>query len=285
MIFTAWIFTLLFLFQPAIMIRQFFLLPCLIFYYTNLFAQETLQDAAAVGKGGTLSLSAKQEAIWGNPSGLAEARQYTFSICSDIPFGMPELSTHSLGVSVPYKENVVAFSFTNFGNNFFSRNTTSVILARNIDFVNLGLRTNIQHFTIPEYGSSTVFSFDFGGQASLSEKLIYGAYISNFTVSKISRKSPQNLPVEMALGLSWQPLKQALFNAEIYKESGYKLEIKSGIEYSASNNLSLRLGYRSSQLFYAGIGLKAGKFTFSYATSWHQYLPLSHFFTGYWQVK
>lgn len=260
-------------------------MPCLFFYCNHLFAQETLQDAANIGKGGTLSLSTKQESIWANPAGLTKARLYAFIICSDIPFGMPEISTHSLGLTFPFKENVLAVSVKNFGNHYFSNNSSSFILARKIDFVSLGLRTNIHHFSIPEYGSSTVFSFDFGGQAALSEKLYYGAYISNWTTSRISQKNTQILPVEMALGLGWQPIDQVILNAELYKESGHNPELKSGIEYAASENISLRLGFRSTQKFFAGIGLKTGKFTFSYATAWHQYLPLSHFFTGYWYLK
>lgn len=267
------------------MIRQFFLLPCLFFYLTNLFAQNLSQDAASVGKGGLISLTSRQESIWGNPGGLAKARQLTFSLCSDIPFGIPELSTHSLGVSIPIKESTLAFSFSNFGNLYFSKNYTAITLAREIDFVSLGFRSNIIHFNIPEYGKSTAISFDFGGQAKITDQLIYGAYITNFTVSKISRYSTQNLPVEMVLGLSWQPVPQASFSMELYKESGFKSELRSGIEYTPKNNLSLRLGYRSSNMLYGGIGLKTGKYMFSYAVAIHQNLPFSHFFTAYWYVK
>jgi hypothetical protein len=75
---------------------------------------------------------------------------------------------------------------------------------------------------IDEFGTAGSLYFDIGGIVELIPKLSFGAYISTFTLSKLSNSEKTNMPVIMKVGISYKPTNELSLNMDIFKDIDYE---------------------------------------------------------------
>ena len=264
--------------------RLFFLLPFTVFVCLS-HAQHHFGGAENTGLGGILSYSRNSEALCGNSSGLVSNRQTKIAVFSEVPFGLMTGMRNRFGIIRPLKTGTGALTVSRYGNSNFNINTFSVLVAHHISPVGLGLRFNTHSYNIAGSGSTQKISFDFGGHSQLSENLIFGAYISNFTLSRLSGEATLYIPVIMATGLHWLPSQSVKVSAELVKEPGFAIALRTGLEYEVCQSLVLRGGYSSGPgRIHLGFGLNGSAFRISYASVTHPVLPISHFLSVEYQL-
>ncbi len=262
--------------------RLIFCLPLIIHAYLSL-AQYQPGDAASAGMGGGFSHARESEALCGNISGLVSSRYTTIAVFSDIPFGLMAGARHRFGIIHPLKTGVGALAATRYGNHNLSVNSISALFAHQIALVALGFRASMHSYHIRGSDSAQKPSFDFGGRSQLSRDLSFGAYISNFTLTRLAGEASLQIPVVMTAGLRWQAATTTSLGIELVKEPGFKSSIRTGLEYMFAELLSLRGGFSSApNRIHLGFGVKTSKLQISYASVTHPVLAMSHYLSiGY----
>jgi len=264
--------------------RLFFFLPFTVLSCL-LHAQNMSGGAENAGLGGILSYSRNSEALCGNSSGLTTSRQAQIAVFSEIPFGIMAGMRNRFGIMRPLKTGTGALTVSRYGNSNFNINTFSALYAHHIAPVSLGLRFNTHSYNIAGSGSTRKISFDFGGHSQLSENLIFGAYISNFTLSRLAGEASLYIPVIMATGLHWSPSQFAKVSIELVKEPGFPGSVRTGLEYGIYESLRLRGGYSSAPgRIHLGFGVSGAAFRISYASVTHPVLTMSHFLSVEYQL-
>lgn len=191
--------------------------------------------------------------------------------------GIEGFNRVAAGAIQPFNFGNIGVSFFKFGDELFSEQTASLAYGNKIRFVRLGIRANYYQMRIDEFGTANSMYFDLGGIIELMPKLTFGAYISNFSLSKLNNPEQSELPVIMKLGLTYMPVSELRLNLDLFKDVDYKPVIKAGIEYLIIKKFYLRTGVNSNHFkSYFGGGLILNRFKVDYALSNHDFLGLSH---------
>lgn len=227
-----------------------------------------------------LSYSKDVFSLFNNPSGLSglSNRKIGFYY-SPSPFGLKELSTAyisyieptsfgSLGAGIMiygfelYKETKFAFGFSKFLTDNFSIGVTSIY----------------KNLSIKNYGSKGYILFNIGVIAQLTKYINMGFLVENVTRTSISNESNQ-FPIVIGSGINYKMIDELNFFAALYKEIGYNISIRTGIEYNIFNFLSLRIGASNQpEDFSAGFGFHYNFISSEYAVLSHPDLGFTHQF-------
>jgi hypothetical protein len=79
----------------------------------------------------------------------------------------------------------------------------------------------------------------------LNDHFTWGVKLGNVFNARIG-KTVEPLPREMSVGLGYMPKPGAVFQLDFYKESGFPLEVRGGMEHRVLSPLSLRMGISTS---------------------------------------
>lgn len=262
--------------------RHFLILPCLLFSY-SIVGQYAPSGAESEGLGGIKTSIEGRTSALGNISGLASEKSKTLQLSSSVPFGFYQAMSNQADVIYPFQKGVGLAKFSRFGNQYFNVNTLSAGFAHRIDQVSLGLTANCHRYAIQENLNSLAFSLDFGGQTRIYKKLLFGAQVTNFSLSKIARSVTNRIETQIALGLKWEAFDNLNLYTELGKVAGFSTQTKVGIDYKVTKIIHLRTGISTQpNRFHAGTSIRHGAYALDYAVSNHPSLGLSHFLTiGY----
>lgn len=181
------------------------------------------------------------------------------------------------GAIHPFNFGNVGISVFRFGDKLYNEQVASAAFGNKIGFVRLGARINYYQMRIDEFGTAGSLFFDIGGIVELISKLSFGAYISNFTLSKLSNSEKTNMPVIMKVGISYKPTDELSLNMDIFKDVDYEPIVKLGIEYRMIEKVYLRTGINTNPFKgFFGAGILLNRFQFDYAIGAHQFLGSSH---------
>lgn len=233
--------------------------------------------ARSKGLGNSNSNLADEWSIFNNVGGISGVNNGLVIFGYDRYFGIDGFNKIAAGAIQPFRFGNVGLSVYSFGDELYNEQVVSAAFGNKVGFVRLGFKANYYQLSIDEFGTTGSLFFDFGGIVELIPKLSFGAYISNFTLSKLNNSEKTKLPVIMKAGLSYKPAKEVLLNLDLYKDIDYKPVIKAGIEYTIVKNFCLRTGINTnpfSSFFGAGLHLK--RFKIDYAIGTHHFLGTSH---------
>ncbi len=181
------------------------------------------------------------------------------------------------GVIHPFSFGNVGISVYRFGDESFNEQITSAAFGNRMGFVSLGFKISYYQMSIDEFGTAGCAYFDLGGIVDLIPKLSFGAYISNFTASKLNNAEHSKLPVTMKVGLAYTPVKEFRWNVDLVKDVDYDPALKTGIEYLIIEKFALRTGLNTGPFkSFFGIGLYLKRFQVDYAVGTDQLLGTSH---------
>lgn len=229
------------------------------------------------GLGNSNSNLADEWSIFNNVGGISGVENGVVFFGYKRYFEIEGFDQIAVGVIQPSKIGNFGVSVYKFGDELYNEQIASAAFGNKIGFVRLGFRANYYQISIEDFGTVGTFFFDFGGIVELFPKLSFGAYISNFTLSKLENSEKTLLPVFMKTGFSYKPTKSLSLNLDLYKDVDFDPIVKAGIEYIIVKKFYLRTGINANpykSFFGAGFHLK--RFRIDYAISTHQFLGNSH---------
>lgn len=244
-----------------------------------LAAQQIVSDfgARAKGMGNANTSIADEWAIFNNVGGISGIKNGTVSFGYDHFFELEGFDQIAASIVQPFKFGTIGISFHKFGDELYSEQVASAAFGNKIGFVRLGAKASYYQLRIDEFGTAGAMFFDLGGIVEILPKFHFGAYISNFTLSKLNSVAKNALPVIMKIGFSYIPAKQVIINLDLFKDVEYSPILKAGIEYGILDKFYLRTGVNSSPFKgFFGAGLHLKSFKIDYAVNSYQYLGTSH---------
>ncbi len=252
-----------------------------------LFALQSYYSIAQVGDpnfgarskslGNTNSNLADEWAMFNNVGGISGLEKGTICFGYDKLLGIEGFDRIAVGIVQPFKFGTTGISVYRFGDDLYNEGLVSAAFGNKIGFVRLGIRANYFQMRINEFGTTNALFLDFGGIVELIPSLSFGAYISNFTLSKMQNSEKTNLPVIMKIGFSYTPVSVVSLNVDLYKDVDYQPIIKAGIEYAIHEKFFIRTGINSDPFTaFFGLGVYLDRFHIDYAVGANPYLGTTH---------
>jgi hypothetical protein len=224
--------------------------------------------------GGVQAAHSGTEALSGNIAGIETVTDRTIIAATYIPFGILPLSQSFASIAAPLKTGVAGFQLNTYGNSLYRHFYGKLAFAHHLNFISLGASAGVSQITISERRTQYLPVFQFGGQAFVSQELIFGAYISNLTLNHLKGQGAEGI---MAVGLCWKPFEKFQVNFDYQKYFSLLPVLKGGIQYKINDFLICRTGFSSKPTrLHAGFTLTKNRFQVSYATVTHPSLGLSH---------
>lgn len=261
--------------------NRFVLMVIVLFSIKSSMAQfeNTETGARATGLNGAFtSLSNNSLAVFYNPSGLGQLKFREISVYySPSVFGINELSQAAFSYAEPLKFGTAGLGIKSFGFDLYKE--LNIFLSFGKVFqkkIFLGLNVNYFYLNIQNYNSASSIGIDFGTLAYVTDFLKWGFTAKNLTGSVIG-DSKEKIPQIYRTGVTFQFIDDLILIAEFEKDVRYPLSIKSGFEFSATEQVDLRSGISTEPVsFTAGIGFAYGIFQLDYTVNSHQDLGISH---------
>lgn len=192
-------------------------------------------------------------------------------------FGFSELT--DMAVSSSYNSNIGTFGvgmFT-YGDDRFRESQYRVAYAEELYNIRMGASVNLYHMSFTgRFGSALAPTLDLGVAVDITEELLLGARTSNLTRTTIGADE-EDLPADLAIGLSYLLMDQALFVTELYKDVDHDLSFRTGLEVELVDILYLRGGltHDHPQTFTFGVGVIQDRWKANVAVEQHQQLGMS----------
>ncbi len=247
---------------------------------------ERLSGARSLGLNGCNT--ALSEDLWGlfsNPANIGGIKSPELSTYFERRYNMPELQYLALGGVYPFnKEHTIGACFSSFGWEFFKTNLMGLNYTYHLlKIIHLGIRLNYANTAIPNYGNWYSWLVDIGGNATISKKVNVAFKVMNANQSEILE---DKLPVEIAIGLKYQPSKKVKVLTEWKKNHLFPVSFLMAVEYQPTNYLFFRTGsgissnrlpapnnYFLTSAF--GVGLHWQNMILDLAAQWHDRLGLT----------
>ena len=220
--------------------------------------------------------------IWStfhNQAGIAGINTVSAGFYYESRFMVDELSLASGTLILPTKSGNFGIAFFQFGKESFKENKFALSYALALsEKLSAGIQLDYISQRFPENerskGSAT---FETGIIYSPNKKLFLGAHVFNPVLSGIKTpEGKQEIPAVFRIGGHYQFKEMVMLVAEIQKDTKNPVSIKSGIEFSPVQNLSLRFGVSGKPFSYtAGLGYKFGKITTDIGFGYHGNLGIT----------
>ena len=189
-----------------------------------------------------------------------------------IPFGLIELASYSMGIAFA-KKTPYAIGFSLFDVATFKQEKVSLSIAKKWGALSIGLgisalrrSTEVRQF----FG----WSWEFGAILHLNSQLLIGLHVLNPAAQKIGAARLGGLHL---LGVQYQAVDFLKLLIELGRTDYQPITIKCGLEAQLHEVLALRTGFDFSvHSLTGGLGIKEGRWIFTYGTAWHTNLGFSH---------
>ncbi len=190
-----------------------------------------------------------------------------------------ELSLAAGTFILPTKSGNFGVSFFQFGKGSFKENKFGLTFAKSLT-ENLSAAVQLDYFSqfLPENSRAKGFAtFEAGIIYATNEKLFFGAHIFNPVKGGIETpEGKQKTPAMFRFGGHYQFDEMVMIIVEALKDTKNPLILKTGIEFSPVQNLSLRFGVSGNPFNYsAGIGYRIGKISTDIGFGYHGNLGVS----------
>ncbi len=211
--------------------------------------------------------------VWTNPAGLGGLTTNSLALYGEQRFSLAEIRQFSAVGAIKTNSGAFGINLGYYGFEAYNEQRIGLSYGRSLgDRLRIGLQVFALNTRIPEYGSKTNISFEFGLQAIISRQLSLAA--KAHSPARIALLDDEYLPTVLSFGLNYQPSEKVTILAEVEKDIEFPARFRAGIEYELVEALLLRIGVASSpSTFSAGIGYRISKqWTLDFGSSYHQYL-------------
>lgn len=212
--------------------------------------------------------------VFNNP-GAIEASTLTFLAAYNTRYLDLGLNDARIGLVVPLAQITTGLSVLYFGDQLFNQMRVSALVADEFGFAKAALRVNYHQFYLQNYGYRSAITLDLGGVFTLSDKLSMAMVFQNITRAKLIAESESPLGSLVQLGLSYHPIEKFRIDTQLEKSIEQSLILRVGLEYKATNLISIRTGFSPARLASAGLGFNWEKITIDIAGQYQQALGYS----------
>ena len=240
------------------------------------------RGARAMGLGGaTVAVDGDLWASYANPACLPSLNGAAIAVeFAPALYGIEELKRGALSMCGTLPVGTLALSMSGFGFTLYREIRVGVAWTRALnERVALGIGLNLYSLAIRNYGADRTVGLDLGMLVRIARGISYGFAFHNINRPTIG-DNEEPLPQTMAMGVSVQPLPEALVALSAQKDSHYPFELSLGLEYSLEDVVTIRLGAANEpSSIAAGIGLRTSMLCVDYAYSMHPDLGGTHSFS------
>jgi hypothetical protein len=230
--------------------------------------------ARAMGMAYASSCSRDEWALLNNPAGLATVKNTTTSFTYNSYPSFKSFNTMAATLSVPIGIGVTGIGMFRYGDNVYNEQVLSAGFSNKLGIASLGAKVNYVQYTAEGYGTKGVVTVSFGGIASLTDKLLIGAYITNINRPRIS--GDQTVPAKVTAGLGYKASDNVFLCSELEKDLDQRTTWKTGIEYQFQQRFFLRTGFNvNPDAAFAGFGFRK-KIYIDYAAHYSFATGLNH---------
>jgi hypothetical protein len=195
----------------------------------------------------------------------------------DNRFGIAGLQSMAAGAVLPLRYGNFGLSVQKLGDALYSEQIAGLAFSHKISHVQLGIKANYVQIHVGDLGTKGALVMEFGGVATITPQLSFGAHVYNLNQAKLARYQDERIATLMKTGLSYKPISQLMLNLEAQKDMDFPAMVKAGVEYEIVKNFYLRSGISTKPYInYFGLGLHKKRFHFDYALRTHAALGLSH---------
>ncbi|MEQ8926148.1 MAG: hypothetical protein RLO81_10070 [Fulvivirga sp.] len=217
---------------------------------------------------------------WGlfyNPGGLGRNEKTVAFSAFTNRYGISGLNSLGAGFITNFTMGTLGVSAFKFGDDLYSEQIASLAYANSFGIASLGFRANYLQYNIEGMGTQGVVTLDFGGTATLTEQIRFGAYIRNINQAKVSSITDERAPTILYAGLGYQANEKLMLTAEAEKDIDLDARFKAGLEYKFLNKFFARTGVSTNEFTnFFGLGFISQKLAIDYALTWDTTLGLSH---------
>lgn len=221
-----------------------------------------------------------------NIAGLAKTKSATAGFSSHAIPSSPFLNRIAAVFCVPVKAGAAGIGFFRFGDALYNEHILLLGSAHTFGLASLGARLNYLQYQASGVGTHRAVTVSFGGIATLTQHLSFGAHIQNINQPVINPLTEERAPTRLYAGMSFAPSSKVVIAAELEKDLEYEATIKSGVEYKAFKKIAFRTGVNlHPQAGFFGFGFQSLKLQADYALQLNYTLGFSHQATITYRLK
>ena len=260
-------------------IISLFILTLSVAFCFGLFLKADAQSvmgakSISMGQAG-VALIESEWAIFNNNALLSTERN-TVSFYGFRYVGISEITDMAAAATVQTKTGTIGAGVHRYGFNLFHENRFLLAYKNSKDRFHYGFSVSYIHvFQGGDYGSASAFGLDLGLAAEITGSLWMGARATNVNQPAYGN-TDEDLPRELAAGLSYQPASSAQITAEIVKDINFPLSFRSGLEFEIFTSFFTRAGISTKPSTYAfGFGYGTERWVVNFALQQHNPLGMS----------
>ncbi|HCM77219.1 MAG TPA: hypothetical protein DIS90_12610 [Cytophagales bacterium] len=205
-------------------------------------------------------------AIFNNIAGMAKINTASSNFAYSINPSLPGADRAAASLLAPVKIGTFGIGVFRFGDELYSEQVLSAGYANQFGLAALGMKVNYVQYRAEGVGTHSAVSLHLGGIATLSPKVMVGAYIINLNRPEISNAIKERLPAKLITGVQFHPEEKLILLAEIEKDLHYKPTLKGGVEYQFFKKVSFRTGFNlGPNSVHGGIGYQSARLYIDYA--------------------
>lgn len=222
--------------------------------------------ARAGGVANTSVTLADAWSLFNNVGALTGIEQSTIMATYQNRYRIAAFNTFGAGYVKPMLNGVAGISVFRFGDDLFNEQKLGLSFSNKFGVVSLGATINYLQINMEGLGTKGILIGDFGGLATITDQLVFGAHISNINQAQLSSFTGEKIPTIMRAGLSYRPIKGLMLNTEVEKNLDFDALFKIGLEYKIMDMITVRTGIITEPFESAyGIGFTPGKIIVDYA--------------------
>jgi len=233
--------------------------------------------ARAAGMGYAYATESDAWSLFNNPAGLGELKELSAVFGLENKYGIEGFNSMGAGIISNIKVGTIGVSAFRFGDDLYNEQIVSLAYSNKFGIASLGFKVDYLQYNVEGFGSNGVFMIDFGGVATITEELLFGAYVRNINQAKVAELADERAPTLLNAGLSYRPLDKLHLNLEAEKDLDYDATLRVGMEYMILSKLAVRIGANTEPFTnYAGLGFKTRRLQVDYAVTKDRNLGYSH---------
>lgn len=163
-----------------------------------------------------------------------------------------------------------------YGFNLFSENRFMIAYKNREGRIHYGASFSYVHISQGNnYGSAGALGVDLGVAVEIAESLWLGGRATNINQPAYG-DTDENLPRELAGGISFKPGSMALITAELVKDVKFPVSFRTGLEFELFSSFFARTGVTTRPSTYSfGFGYRVAQWSVNFALQQHNPLGLS----------
>lgn len=224
----------------------------------------TLMGARSAGMAYASAGLADEWSVFNNPAGVSAASRPSAFFAYEVRPAPKGTNRTAAGLQTSLGWGSAALGVFRFGDEAYSEQSVSAVFGNRFGIASLGLRLSYVQYRTQGFGTAGALSLTFGGQATITDKLIAGAYMVNLNQAKLSGE--ERLPTLMMAGLTIRLAEDLILSTEVEKDLDYPLTWKTGAEYTFRKKFVARTGFSLwPQSGFFGVGFRKGRLRLDYS--------------------